>query len=543
MPPTWSRPSLPPLRRSGLRESALAALVVAAAWWHLRGQAGLAATYNEMYGLFAACLPLPPRDTLTLTVGHLTEAVLQIAAAWISPGVCDFSGLSARWPSLLATLLALPAAAWLDRANRSWAERLLTVVLLTTSSHPLAYGHYGRPYSWLILGGLVIWILRHHTGFCGLRALAGTTSVLSLPMAGPLWMTILAVEGRHRSADRRGLALEALFALTAIAIAVSVLTGPVAPYIENLGYTLSAQGGWHFNCERIALLWSLPWQEPWVAPVIAVVWVGFALAGCLRRPVDGAILALAAGIQATAWWWFKLPGWPRYLLPLVMATPSLAAAGLPRVRSLRVGVLGLSAVGAILSQLFIHRAGPRIFLNLEVHPTPAEIAQLLGERGILVVDGAFFTDSLVFPLAATGAHEIVVVGEPTTWWPTPPGPLSLHLAAFRASRGVTAAVRYYPSPSDLPWSTFAESGRRVVVAGAPSLHRKGCTEFCTDTFTERPQALRVIRASEWPENRQAACPRDQRMVIVVEPGDSPAPVLLGLLHRETLAFVDRWCGP
>src|SRR5690606_27170371 len=124
-------------------------------------------------------------------------------------------------------------------------------------AHPLTYGHYGRPYAWLMLAGLVIWLLRDVARFSWLRAATGTAAALSLPMATPIWLAVLGAVARRKEASRAGLALEGALAVAATAWTAWLMTGPVAAYIDNLSYTWTGTAG-SFNLETVSRLWSLP---------------------------------------------------------------------------------------------------------------------------------------------------------------------------------------------------------------------------------------------------------------------------------------------
>lgn len=522
-------------------EATITALVAAGVAWHLRGQGDLPATYNEMYGLLTTCLPLSPADQAVVSVGHTLEAGLQWIAGHFAD-VCDFSGTSARWPALAATLATLGIGAWFGRGRRSLPERLLTTVFLVGTAHPLTYGHYGRPYAWLMLAGLVIWLLRDVARFSWLRAATGTAAALSLPMATPIWLAVLGAVARRKEASRAGLALEGALAVAATAWTAWLMTGPVAAYIDNLSYTWTGTAG-SFNLETVSRLWSLPIGPAALRWLVGLAVPALVLRGMARRPPEAAVWLAASLAHVAAWAVLQPPAWPRYLLPEAMALPAFMAAGLPAAGHLRRLSLGLIAGYGVWALAAIHLAGPRIFHHVEMRGDPTGVGALLRDGDVLVTDGAFLTDMLLFPLAAMRDIEIVVTDlEPDVPWPTPPGALSAYLERFRQGRGRIGGVHRVPSWAGLDWPSLQAEGRRIVVAGVPSLHPAACPELCPEAFARPAHPLRVLRAESFERQRAELCRGRVRVVVVLEPGDDPSLAAFGLLDDEAIRMRRQLCS-
>jgi hypothetical protein len=532
---------VPPQSRPAL-EALIALLVVGAAVWHLRGFGDLPVAYNEMYGLLTACLPLDPHEAAVLSVGHTLESLLQrLAALWFD--VCSFSGAAARWPALLATLATLGAGAWLARSRRSADERLLTVVLLASAAHPLTYGHYGRPYAWLMLAGLATWILRDLARFSWLRALTGTAAALTLPHAVPLWAATLAAAWRRNDARRAGLALEGTIMLAATAWTAWLMTGPVAPYIDNLGYTLDGLAG-QFKAETLARLWTLPTGPDALRLLATLAWPAAVIVGMRRRPKDARLWLAALALHGAAWLLLRPPAWPRYLLPETMAWPAFAAAALPAVARDRRAALGLAAAYAAWALATVHAAGPGIFRHVEMRGDPDGVGALLRDGDVLVSDGAFLSDMLLYPLAATREITVVIADSaPAVPWPTPPGPLALRVDSLRER--VASSVRVVTAPAEVPWADLTTAGRRVVVAGIRSLTPAACSELCPDAFAREAEPLLVIDDEvDDAALRAALCgPARRRLAVVLDADSEPSRALFAFLRPESQAALARLCTP
>lgn len=523
-------------------EAALAALVAAGAAWHLRGHADLPATYNEMYGLFVACLPLTPQEAAVVSVGHTTEAALQTLAARLFD-VCSFSGVAARWPAIVASLAALAAGAWLKRSQRSFGERLLTLVLLTSAAHPLAYGHYGRPYAWLMLAGLVIWILRDLARFSWLRTLTGTAAALTLPHATPLWAAVLLGNLRTRGARRAGLVAEGAVAVAASGWTAWLLTGPVAPYIANLAYTLDGMAS-QFSVESVLRLWTLPTGPDALRLAVGLLWPALVWRGMRQRPRDALIWAAALALHTAAWLLLQPPAWPRYLLPELMAWPAFAAVGLPRNGAGRRWIPAVFVAYAVWALATVHGTGVAALRHVEMRGDPAAVGALLRDGDVLVSDGAFLSDMLLYPLAATRAITVVIADSaPDVPWPTPPGPLALRVDSLRGR--AASPVRVVTAPADVPWAELTADGRRVVVAGIRSLTPAACSELCPDAFERAAEPLLVIDDDiDHAALRAALCgPARRRLAVVLDADSDPARALLAFLRPESQTALARLCTP
>lgn len=531
----------PPQSRPVL-EALIAFLVGGAAVWHLRDFGALPPAYNEMYGLLTACLPLDLHDTAVLSVGHTLESLLQRLAA-LEFDVCSFSGTAARWPALAATFAALGAGAWLARDRRSAEERLLTIVLLVSSAHPLTYGHYGRPYAWLMLAGLVIWILRDLRRFSWLRTLTGAAAALTLPHAVPLWAATLAAAWRGAGARRRGLALECVAMLVATAWTTWLMTGPVAPYIDNLTYTLDGLAG-QFNVETLSRLWTLPTGPDALRLFVALAWPIAVVIGMRRRRQDTRLWLAALILHGAAWLVLRPPAWPRYLLPEMMAWPAFAAAALPALPRARSAVLGVATAYAVWALAAVHTAGPRVFRHVEMRGDPAAVGALLRDGDVLVSDGAFLSDMLIYPLAATREITVVIADSaPSVPWPTPPGPLALRIGDLYGRTALQ--VRAVTSPAAVPWAELTARGRRVVVAGIRSLTPAACSELCPEAFVRKSEPLLIIddRLDDAALKR-ALCGSSWRRIVVVLKADSePGRALYAMLRPESQAALARLCAP